>query len=424
MQAELLIIGSELLTPGRQDTNSIYLIEQLATLGIPVAFRTTVGDERERIAETVRQACSRADLVVVSGGLGPTSDDVTREGVADATGLDLVLDEAILNGIRKRFERRGLEMPQVNQRQALVHRGAKVLRNPVGTAPGLWIKTTISAGGSGRSPKDLILLPGPPHELVSVFETHVVPQLADRGRGTIYRTKQLFVAGLPESSVEQRISSIYRECRNPRTTILASAGQVEIRLVAHGKTALEADETAEKLATRLREILGSHIFSESGEGLEHVLGQMLQRSSRTIAVAESCTGGLIAHRVTEVPGSSAYFERGFVTYSNRSKVELLGVSEALIQEHGAVSEQVARAMAKGARERAGTDLGLAVTGIAGPAGGSNDKPVGLVYIALSDSKEDRVKRFHLPGSRGEMKRWASQLALNLVRLRLLESPGS
>lgn len=424
MQAELLIIGSELLTPGGEDTNSIYLIGELASIGIPVAFRTTVGDERGRIAKTVQQACSRVDLVLVSGGLGPTSDDVTREGVADAMGLDLVLDEAILDGIRKRFARRGLEMPEVNQRQALVHRGAKVLRNPVGTAPGLWIQMPNSAGGRCRSPKDLILLPGPPRELVSVFETHVVPQLADRGRGTIYRTKQLFVAGLPESSVEQRIGSIYRECQNPRTTILASAGQVEIRLIAHGMSALEADGAAEKLAARLRKVLGSHVFSESGQDLEQVLGQMLRRSSRTIAVAESCTGGLIAHRVTEVPGSSAYFERGFVTYSNRSKVELLGVPEALIQEHGAVSEQVARAMAKGARERAGTDLGLAVTGIAGPDGGSDDKPVGLVYIALSDNEEDRVKRFHLPGSRAEMKRWTSQLALNLVRLRLLESQGS
>ncbi len=424
MQAEILIIGSELLTPGREDTNSIYLIEQLTSMGIPVAFRTTVGDERGRIAETVQQALARADLVIVSGGLGPTSDDVTREGVADAMGLELVLDETILDGIRRRFARRGLEMPQVNQRQALVHRSAKVLPNPAGTAPGLWIRTSTSASGRCRSPKDLILLPGPPRELVSVFETHVLSQLVDRGRGTVYRTKQLFVAGLPESSVEQKIAGIYREYRNPRTTLLASAGQVEIRLVAHGSSKLDADGATEKLAARLREILGDHIFSESGEDLEQVLGQMLRRSSRTIAIAESCTGGLISHRLTEVPGSSAYFERGFVTYSNRSKVELLGVPEVLFHQYGAVSEQVARAMAKGARQRAGTDLGLAVTGIAGPDGGSDDKPVGLVYIALSDNEGDRVKRFHLPGSRTEMKRWTSQLALNLVRLRLLESQGS
>jgi nicotinamide-nucleotide amidase len=337
-------------------------------------------------------------------------------------GLDLVLDEKILESIRKRFARRDLEMPQVNRQQALVHRGAEVLTNPAGTAPGLWIRTSTANPGNVPVSKNVVLLPGPPRELVSVFETRVLPQLVDHGRGAVYRTKRVLVAGLAESSVEQKVGVICREHRNPRTTILASAGQVEIRLTARGNSPAEAEEAIESLATRLREILGHHIFSELGEKLEDVLGRMLRRRTLTLAVAESCTGGLITHRLTESPGSSDYLERGLVTYSNRSKIDELGVPEDLLLRFGAVSDEVGRAMAKGVRERAGTDLGLAVTGIAGPGGGSDEKPVGLVFIALSDREGERVRRFNLPGGRSEVKWWTSQLALNLVRMRLLEEP--
>jgi nicotinamide-nucleotide amidase len=422
MNAEVLTVGSELLTPGRSDTNSTYLIERLASVGIPVIYRATVGDDRAAIAEAARQALARAEIVLVTGGLGPTGDDVTREGFADAMSLDLSLDEDVLGGIRRRFERRGLSMAEVNRKQALVPEGAEVLANDVGTAPGLWI--TVPASGAGDAARDVVLLPGPPAELEPIFESQVLPRLAGRAEGVVYRTKQLFIAGLPESSVEQMVGSIYGEIDNPRTTILASAGQVELHLIARGSDADEADAANETLAKKLRAVLGKKIFSEAGESLEEVLGRMLSERSLSLAVAESCTGGLITHRLTEVSGSSRYFERGFVTYSNESKVELLEVPEDLIRTHGAVSEEVAESMAEGARKRAGTDLGVAVTGIAGPTGGSAAKPMGLVFIAVCDVRGSVVRRLQIPGDRSQVKWWSSQAALNLLRLHLIKQSGS
>ena len=421
MNAQLLIVGSELLTPGRSDTNSTYLVERLASVGIPVVFRAIVGDDRDAIAEAARQALARADLVLVTGGLGPTSDDVTREGFADALGLAMHLDEDVLEGIRLRFERRGYTMAEVNRKQALVPQGARVLANDSGTAPGLWISLAPPAIPHGA--KDVVLLPGPPHELRSIFELHVLPGLAERAQGVIYRTQQLFLAGLPESTLEEKVGSIYGGYDNPRTTILASAGQIEIRLTAKASTAIEADAANEELAGKLRDVLGNKIFSETGQSLEEVVGRLLSERSLSIAVAESCTGGLISHRLTEVSGSSHYLERGFVTYSNQSKVELLGVSAELIGSHGAVSEEVAKAMAEGARHKAGTDLALAVSGIAGPRGGSAEKPVGLVFIALCDEKMCTVRRLSIPGDRSQVKWWSSQAALNLLRLHMLEQNG-
>jgi nicotinamide-nucleotide amidase len=327
------------------------------------------------------------------------------------------LDEHVLEGIRLRFEGRGLTMAEVNRKQALVPEGAKVLANGVGTAPGLWITLTPPAIKEGT--KDVVLLPGPPHELQSIFESQVLPKLAERARGVVYRTQQLYIAGLPESSVEQMVGPIYGEYDNPSTTILASAGQVEIRLTARASTATEADTANEELARKLRDVLGTKIFSEKGESLEEVVGRLLSERSLTIAVAESCTGGLIAHRLTEVPGSSRYLERGFVTYSNESKVEMLDVPNDLIRARGAVSKEVAESMAEGARRKAGTDLAVAVTGIAGPQGGSADKPVGLVFIAVCDGKVSAVRRLSIPGTRSQVKQWSSQAALNLLRLHVL-----
>ncbi|MEE9180517.1 MAG: CinA family nicotinamide mononucleotide deamidase-related protein, partial [Vicinamibacteria bacterium] len=346
------------------------------------------------------------------------SDDVTREGFADALGLAMSLDEEVLEGIRLRFERRGLTMADVNRKQALVPEGAEVLANDVGTAPGLWIR--VGAARSEGKAKDVVLLPGPPRELQPIFESQVLPRLAERARGIVFRTKQLFIAGLPESSVEQAVGPIYGEYDNPSTTILASPGQVEIRLTARASTATEADAANEELASKLREVLGTKIFSEEGEPLEEVVGRLLSERSLSLAVAESCTGGLIAHRLTEIPGSSRYVERGFVTYSNESKVELLDVPDDLIRTHGAVSEEVAESMAEGARKRAGTDLAVAVTGIAGPGGGSPQKPVGLVFIAVCDERGSVVRRLQIPGGRSQVKWWSSQAALNLLRLHVLK----
>jgi nicotinamide-nucleotide amidase len=412
MNAEILAVGEELLAPGRMETNSLYLTERLGALGIPVVFRGIVGDEESAIAAAIGHALERAELVIVSGGLGPTADDRTRDAACRALGRAMHLDPEILDRLRLRFARRGIPMPEVNRRQAMVPEGAEVLENHRGSAPGLFIAAT-----EGRA---LVLLPGPPRELEPMFEESVAPRLSERGGRVFHRTRKLWVAGLPESLVEQKIVSLYTAFENPRTTILASAGQVEIRLTASAATVAEAEARNEELAMKLRESLGEHIFSEIEESLEAVVGRLLLERGMRITVAESITGGLIAHRITQVPGSSRYFDTGFVTYSNESKTELLGVPEELFTRVGAVSEDVARAMAAGARERAGSDVALAVTGIAGPTGGTDAKPVGLVYVGLAIGPEEvRVERFVLPGERRLVKRWTAQIGLNLVRLALL-----
>jgi nicotinamide-nucleotide amidase len=412
MKAETLAVGEELLAPGRVETNSVYLTERLAAIGVPVVFRGVVGDDEAVIADAIRHALGRADLVLVSGGLGPTADDRTRDAACRALGREMSLDPAIVEALEKRFESRGMEMPEVNRRQAMVPAGAEVLGNRLGTAPGLY----LDAGG-GRA---LVLLPGPPRELQPMFEESVLPRLRARAGGTVFRTKKLWVAGLPESAVEQRIVAAYSAFENPMTTILGSAGQVEIRLTASAPTAAEAEARNEDLASKLRNLLGDHVFSESEETLEEVVGRLLLERGWRITVAESITGGLIAERICRVPGASRYFDVGFVTYSNESKSELLDVPEELLRAVGAVSPEVAEAMAEGARFRARSDLAVAVTGIAGPTGGSVEKPVGLVYVGISTNAGARAERFLFPGERRHVQQWTYRAALNLARLEMLE----
>ena len=411
MTAAILAVGDELFAPGCVESNSVFLTEQLARYGIPVGFRAVVGDDEQVIAFSTESALKRNDLVFLTGGLGPTSDDLTRDAVSSALGLELSLDETILDGIRARFERRGITMPEVNRCQAMVPKEATVLPNRRGTAPGLWIPV-----GSGKA---VVLLPGPPPELEPMFRDHVAPRLNPFSSGAVYEVKKLRVAGLAESSVEQKIASTYRSVANPSTTILASEGQVEIRLTATDQTSEAAAAKNEILASSLREILGDAIFTENEEELEDVVGSLLVSSGKRITVAESLTGGLIAERITDVPGSSRYFDESFVTYSNEAKSALLGVPAELFERVGAVSEEVARAMATGAWERSGADIAVAVTGVAGPTGGSERKPVGLVYIALAAENGVHVERFQFPGARRQVKRWTSQAALNMVRLALL-----
>lgn len=411
MTAAILAIGDELFVPGRNESNSVFLTEELAHVGIRVGFRAVVGDDEEAIADVTRSALERNDLVFLTGGLGPTADDRTREGVVKALELEMSLDETVLDEIRARFERRGLTMSDVNRTQAMVPEGATAFGNRRGTAPGLWIPA-----GSGKA---VVLLPGPPAELEPMFREHVVGRLKDYRGGVVYDVRKLWVAGLPESSVEEKIAPTYGEFENPSTAILASAGQVEIRLTATAETRDAAAEKNEALASRLRELLGDAIFSEKEESLEELVGTLLVAVGGRITVAESLTGGLISSRMTDVAGSSRYFDEGFVTYSDEAKTELLGVPRELFEKVGAVSEEVARAMAEGARERARADISIAVTGIAGPTGGSEAKPVGLVYIGLSTERGTRVEHFEFPGDRGTVKRWTSQAALNMVRLELL-----
>jgi len=411
VRAQILAIGSELLTPLRADTNAVFLTEKLLELGVEVVARTTVTDELGVLEAAFRAALAKADLVVSTGGLGPTDDDRTREAAAAALGLRLRRDPALVESLRVRFARYGRVMASVNEKQADVLEGAKVLPNARGTAPGQWVEA------DGRL---LVLLPGPPREMTALFERQVAPKLRSLAGGVVLRTRVLRIASMSESDVEQLVAPIYKRYTNPRTTILGAAGQVELHLTAQGPSEASAEERIEELARALQEPLAGRVFSESGEELHEVVARLLREQRLTLALAESCTGGLLAARLTDVPGASAYLERGFVTYSNRAKVEELGVLAELIEAHGAVSEPVARAMAAGARERAGSAVGVGITGIAGPDGGSPEKPVGLVFIALEGALGSHVRRVHFPGGRDRVRRQASQAALELLRRALLD----
>jgi competence/damage-inducible protein CinA-like protein len=411
LTAEIIAIGSELLSPNRSDTNSLWLTDQLNRIGIDVRLKTIVGDDDARLEEVVKDAVKRSRVVITTGGLGPTEDDITRKVVARALGRRLSLDEAVLEEIRARFRSFGVaRMPERNSRQAMVITGADVLPNPNGTAPGLYLEHEGCA---------IALMPGPPREMKPMFENHVLTRISNAGGDTRFATRVLRVAGMGESAVDEKIAPIYTKYENPQTTILFNSSEIEIHLRAHGRTEADAETLLDDLSLKIEKELGNSAFSFRGETMEEVVGRRLAMTEFTLAVAESCTGGLIAQRLTSVPGSSKYFIEGCVTYSNESKVRLLGVDKKVIREFGAVSQQVARDMARGVRHRAKTDFGLAVTGIAGPGGGTEEKPVGLVYIALADDAHTEHRKLTIPGDR-ELVRWrASQAALDMLRRRLI-----
>lgn len=408
--AEIIAIGSELLTPDRTDTNSLWLTEKLNGIGIEVKLKTVVGDDDARLEETIRDALRRSRVVIMTGGLGPTEDDITRKIAARAMNRRLLLDENVLDALRAKFLHMGRQMPEINSRQAMVIDGAEVLDNPKGTAPGMYLEH------EGHS---VILLPGPPRENRPMFETYVQPKLTSKAGDVRVVRRVLRVAGMGESAVDELIAPVYTQYTNPQTTILFNRSEIEIHLMAQAKTEQDAELLLDGLAGQLEERLGHAIFAFRGEKLEEVVGLRLAVGGFTLAVAESCTGGLISQRLTEVPGSSAYFMEGVVTYSNEAKTRSLGVSSALILKHGAVSSNVAEAMAEGVRGRADTDFGLSVTGIAGPDGGTETKPVGLVYIALADDAHTEHRKLMLPGDRHLIRWRASQAALDLLRRRLI-----
>ncbi|HEX8146907.1 MAG TPA: competence/damage-inducible protein A [Pyrinomonadaceae bacterium] len=410
LTAEIIAVGSELLTPFRTDTNSLWLTDRLNTVGVEVKLKTIVGDDDARLEETIRDALKRSGIVVLTGGLGPTEDDITRKIAARALGRRLLLDEKVLDDIKAKFLRWGRKMPEINARQAMVMEGAEVLPNPNGSAPGMYLEH------DGRV---VVLLPGPPREMKPMFEGLVLPRLAERSGGVRVARRVLRVAGLGESAVDERIAPVYTQYKNPQTTILFTNTEIEIHLTAQGKTEPEAELLLDGLAGQIEERLGDSVFAFRGEKMEEVVGLRLAVAGFTLATAESCTGGLVAHRLTEVPGSSTYFMEGVVTYSNEAKTRLLGVPAELIQRHGAVSAEVAEAMAVGVKQRAETDFGLSVTGVAGPGGGTEEKPVGLVYVALSDDAHTEHKRLMLPGDRNLIRWRASQFALDLLRRRLI-----
>jgi competence/damage-inducible protein CinA-like protein len=407
--AEILAVGSELLTAHRLDTNSLFLTGRLNELGIDVRTKAVVGDDRGDLGAVLRDALARADLVVTSGGLGPTEDDLTREAVAEV--LDLTLDEdaEVLASIRARFARRGFPMPDRNRRQAFVPRGATVLPNANGTAPGLWIEARE---------RILILLPGPPRELQTIFDTYAAPRLEARAPGQRLRRRVLKLTGRAESQVDEVAQPIYTPLsQGPipiQTTILATPGQIELHLSARGTDVAAMDDALDSGVTQLAAALSPAVFSIDGRSLESVVGDLLHEKKWTIAVAESCTGGLVLGRLTEVPGSSAWVIGGVVAYANDVKMRQLGVAASLFEEHGAVSEPVARAMAEGVAASLAADIGVAVTGIAGPAGGSDTKPVGTVVIAVAGAI-DGVRTFRFLGDRQMVRLQSVAAALDMVR---------
>jgi nicotinamide-nucleotide amidase len=409
MDAEIIAVGSELLTSNRQETNSLYLTQKLNALGIEVRFKTIVGDNAEHLAQVFRAALGRSRLIFLTGGLGPTEDDLNRQVVAEVLGRPLREVPEIRRRIEERFARLGRTMSENNARQALVPEGAEWLENKLGTAPGLWISHEGVA---------VVLLPGPPKELEAMFEATCAPRLASFATGECLRSRVYKTVGLAESEVDQRIAPLYKNYQNLRTTILATPGVIEVHLQARATNDVEANELLDQLGDRIEAALGEYVFSSAGESLEEVVGMYLVMRQKTLAVAESCTGGLLSERLTRVPGSSNYFLGGMVCYSNELKTTLAGVPADLIAEHGAVSLTVAQAMAEGVRKRTGASLGIGITGVAGPGGGTPEKPVGLVFIALADENGTQIREFRFPGDRERVRHWATQMALEAVRRRL------
>ena len=406
MKAEIIAVGSELLTPFRLDTNSLFLTSELNQVGLRVVHKAVVGDAPDEMCLSFRHALERADVVVSSGGLGPTDDDRTRQTVADLLGRKLYTDEEVLQSIRERFRRFGRAMPGINERQALVIEGATVLKNPRGTAPGLWIET---------KEKIIVLLPGVPVELRALMEQEVKPRLLKLGLRERLYTRELRITGIFESDVEQRVSPLYAQYPDTDTTILAAPTGIQLHPRMWSDDPAKADATLDELVQRMSLALGEHLISACGESLEQIVAKLLVENHATIAVAESCTGGLLAERLTSVAGSSAYFLGGAVCYSNEQKTSMAGVPPELIEAKGAVSPEVAVALASGIRKRMGATLGLGVTGIAGPGGATPEKPVGLVYIAIADERGVKETALQLPGDRERIRMFSAQRAMDLVR---------
>ncbi len=410
--AQIIAIGSEMLTPEKIDTNSLFLTLELNNLGFTVTGKQVVNDSLYRISEAVMQCLVRCDLLVISGGLGPTEDDLTREAVAMALGRGMVFHEEILDGIRERFRRFGRPMTERNHKQAFVIDGAQVLPNPNGTAPG----QVVEIDG-----KLLFLLPGPPRELMPMVMEHCIPLVCAQYPLRLLRTFTLRIAGLGESEVDDRVAPIYTKFVNPETTILASAGDITLQFRATADSEGEAQTLLAAVVDPIRAELGERIYSENGDSLEDTVVQLLDARAATVAVAESCTGGSLAARITEVPGASRVFVGGFLVYTDDQKARLLGVDSARIERHTAVSEEVALDLAANAQARTGARYALSVTGYAGPDGGTPQNPVGTVYLGLASPEGVTAKRFHFTGDRERVRRLATQYALDMLRIALLKS---
>lgn len=414
MNAEIIAVGSEMLTPHRLDTNSLYLTEQLNLLGVDVIFKSVVGDNLRHLLAAAQHALFRSDILIFSGGLGPTEDDLTREAVAEALGVRLQRDPDIVAKLEKRFADHGWKMTPNNAKQADILEGATVLPNFNGTAPGQWL-----AGQFEGRERIVILLPGPPHEMKALFENEVRERLRAKIPVAHLFTRTLKVAMLGESAVDARVAPIYKRYADVETTILAGAGEIELHFKAHAATLEAAQARADEVAGLAEDELDDAVYSRDGQSLEQIVGYWLQMRAATLAVAESCTGGLLAERITSVAGSSRYFVGGAVVYSNALKTDFAGVPEDMIERHGAVSREVAAALAEGIRYRCESTFGVGVTGVAGPGGGSPEKPVGLVFHALASGTGTEVIQRNFYGDRKRIRRFASTMALDMVRRKLM-----
>ena len=418
MLAEIIAVGSEMLTPHRQDTNSLYLTAGLNDLGVSVAFKTIVGDNRRHLTAAIRIALNRADIVLLSGGLGPTEDDLTRECLAEALHLELRRDEGLLQSLAQRFAARNMTMPANNARQADVLAGATILPNANGSAPGQWLDVIFPCLDGQSFRKLVILLPGPPKELKPLFDNDCKARLAATLPANHLARRMLRMALIPESQVDSRTAPIYQQFPDVETTILAGHAEIQLHFLCVKPTLAEAEARVDAVLDLVAAEMGDDIFSFNGESLEEVVLLMLGVRSHTLSIAESCTGGWLGERLTAVPNSSRVFVGGAIAYSDRSKTALADVPAYLVEEHGAVSDPVARALAEGIRRRTGSTLGLSITGIAGPAiarGPDAAKPVGLVYIALTDGEDTQVRQLHITGDRERVRLWSTQHALEMLR---------
>ncbi len=424
MNAEIIAIGSELLTPFRQDTNSLYLTEKLNLLGVKVTHKTIVGDRRQHLVEAVRHAIARVDIVITMGGLGPTEDDLTREAVAEALSIRLRRNQEIVAALYARFAARRIPITDNNAKQADMLEGAAPLANPNGTASGQYLDTVwppageLTAGQVAHR-KLVLLLPGPPSELKPMFDQEAAPRLRETLPRRYLATRTLKAAMIGESAADARIAPIYNTYTDVETTILAHIGDIQLSLICAKPSQEAAQQRVDQLASALEEELDEYIYSNQGELLERIVLYHLELQRATLSTAESCTGGLVAQRLTSISGSSRSFLGGAVVYANELKIAFADVPAELIEKHGAVSREVAQALAEGIRARTGSTYGLAITGIAGPGGGSDEKPVGLVYIALADAQATEVLEKHFTGDRDRIRQHSAQQALDLVRRSLL-----
>jgi nicotinamide-nucleotide amidase len=421
MKAEIIAVGSEMLTPYRQDTNSLYLTEKLNEIGVTVNFKTIVGDRQKDLVSSIRTALGRTDILILMGGLGPTEDDLTREAVAETLSLTLRRDAQLVAALHARAATWRISMPQNNLKQADVLQGADtaatILPNAQGSAPGQFLDTTFN-----DYRKLIFLIPGPPSECRPLFDLECIPRLRAIVPPRHIAKRTIRAAMIPESQADKLLAPIYTPYTDVETTILAHAGDIQLTLLCSKKDAEEAENRVDDLAAKMEEALDDHLYSsgnETAESLEQIVLYCLGLREATLAVAESCTGGMIAQRITSVPGSSRSFLGGAIVYSNDLKSIFAGVPTSLINEHGAVSEEVARSLARGIRLQTGATLGLGVTGIAGPAGGTEEKPVGLVYIALSDAQKIECIERTWRGDRQRIREFATQQSLDLIRKRLI-----